>query len=194
MARELPPSWILELRARLEEPPPTRLPAEESRRAAVLVPLFVDAQELWVLLARRSDELPHHQGQIAFPGGSLELGESPWEGALREAREEIGLEPARVLRLGLLDEASTPSGFHIIPCVGAVPYPVETVIDEGEIAEVFAVPLSALASPQLVEQQRVEIDGLPREITIFHVGRHRIWGLTARVLFNLLERLGIAPA
>jgi 8-oxo-dGTP pyrophosphatase MutT (NUDIX family) len=194
MSTDAPASWILELRARLESPPPRRLPARDVRRAAVLVPLYVDAGQLWVLLTRRTDHLPTHKSQIAFPGGGLELGEDPWAAAVRESHEEIGLDPAKVLRLGMLDEASTPSGFHIIPCVGAVPHPVETRLNEEEIAEVFTVPLTALATPRLVEQRRVEIDGVPREITVFHVGRHRIWGLTARILLNLLERLGIAPA
>lgn len=194
MTTKLPPSWILELRERLEAPPPKRLPTREVRQAAVLVPLYVDAGQLWVLLTRRSEEVPQHKSQIAFPGGALELGETPWQAALREAREEIGLEPEKVLPLGLLDEASTPSGYHIIPCVGAVPYPLETRIQRAEIAEVFAIPLTAFANPQLVEQRRVEIDGVPREITMFHVGRHRIWGLTARILYVLLGRLGVSPA
>lgn len=199
MSVELPPSWIVELRGRLEEPPARRLPAlgqpaQEVRRAAVLVPLYVDAGQLWVLLTRRSDEVPHHRGQVAFPGGALELGESHWEAALRETREEIGVEPKTILPLGVLDEASTPSGFHIVPCVGAVAFPVETRIHQAEIAEVFAIPLVAFADPQLVEQRRVEIDGVPREITVFHVGRHRIWGLTARILFNLMERLEMTPS
>ena len=82
-------SWIMELRARLQTPPPERLPptalarGEDARRAAVLVPLYVDAGALWVILTRRSEDLPYHRGQIAFPGGSLEQGEDPWAAALR---------------------------------------------------------------------------------------------------------------
>ena len=187
-------SWIVELRQRLEVPPPERLPVAEVRRAAVLVPLYVDAGALWVLLTRRAEELPHHRSQIAFPGGALEPGEEPWAGALREAQEEIALDPRRVLPLGFLDEAETPTGFHVLPCVGAVPYPVATTPAAGEVAEVFAIPLSAIANPQLVERRSVVVDGSERELTIFHVAGRQIWGVTAVILWNLLERLGIEPA
>lgn len=187
-------SWILEMRQRLETPPPERLPVAEVRRAAVLVPLYVDAGALWVLLTRRAEELPHHRSQVAFPGGALEVGEEPWAGALREAQEEIGLDPRKVLPLGFLDEAETPTGFHVLPCVGAVPYPVETRPAAGEVAEVFAIPLSAIANPQLVERRSVLVDGTERELTIFHVAGRQIWGVTAVILWNLLERLGIEPA
>ena len=123
MSEPEPQSWITELRARLQTPPPERLPptalarGENARRAAVLVPLYVDAGALWVLLTRRAEDLPYHRGQIAFPGGSLEAGEDPWAAALRETQEEIGLDPKQVLQLGLLDEAETPTGFHVMPCV-----------------------------------------------------------------------------
>ena len=186
-------SWIVELRHRLTAPPPQRLPAaavgEATRRAAVLVPLYVDAGGLWVLLTRRAEDLPYHRGQIAFPGGSLEPGEDPWAAALRESEEEIGLDPKKVLALGLLDELATPTGFSMQPVVGAVPYPVETRPAAREVAEIFALPLAAVANPQLVERRTVLVDGTPRELTVYHVGGRQIWGATALVLSNLLERL-----
>jgi len=188
------PSWIEEVRRRLVEPPPRRLPPREARPAAVLVPLFVDAGALWTLLTRRADTLPHHRSQIAFPGGGVELGETAWEAALRESFEEIGLAPGKVLRLGELDEAETPSGFRIVPCVGALPQGIETRANRDEIAEVFAVPLTALADPRLIEERTVRIDGVPRRLTLYHVGNKTIWGLTARILQNLLERLGLAES
>lgn len=186
-----PSSWILEVRARLASPPPRRLPARDTREAAVLVPLFVDGGELWALLTKRTDSLPHHKGQIAFPGGGRELGEDAWTAALRESHEELGLDSARVLRLGQLDEAETPTGFRVMPCVGAVPQPLETRLNAAEIAEVFAVPLAALANPHLVEDRRVRLDGAERVLRIYHVGGRQIWGLTARLLQNLLARLGV---
>ena len=184
-------SWITEIRGRLEAPAPRRLPPSDVRRAAVLVPLYVEAGHLWTLLTKRTDHLPTHKGQIAFPGGGLEAGEGDWDGALREAHEEVGIEPESVLRLGQLDEAETPVGFRVIPCVGAVPHPIETTIHTGEIEEVFAVPLQELANPSLVEERTVKIDGKERTLRIYHVGRRQIWGLTARILQNLLVRLGI---
>jgi 8-oxo-dGTP pyrophosphatase MutT (NUDIX family) len=185
------PSWIVELRARLENPPPVSVELEESRAAAVLVPLFVDAGQLWVLLTKRADTLSSHRGQIAFPGGGLEEGEDAWAAALRESQEEIGLEPKKVLKLGQLDAARTHSGYHIVPCVGVVPFPLETLLNKDEIEEVFPVPIAALANPQMVEDRTVDFDGVRRVMRVYHVGRRQIWGYTARVLENLLFRLGI---
>jgi 8-oxo-dGTP pyrophosphatase MutT (NUDIX family) len=189
-----PTSWITEVRARLASPPPTRLapPTEvEIREAAVLVPLYVDARELWTVLTRRSIDLPHHKGQIAFPGGGRELGETMWQAATREAHEEIALPAEAVVELGQLDEVATPAGFRVFPQVGAIPREFEPVANEGEIDEVFSLPLSALSNPNLVEDRPVVINGQERQLRIYHVGRHQIWGLTARVLQNLLDRLGL---
>jgi 8-oxo-dGTP pyrophosphatase MutT (NUDIX family) len=183
-------SWIFELRQRLSTPPPRRLPVSEVRQAAVLVPLYVENGELWTLLTKRAETLPHHRGQIAFPGGGHEIGEDPWDAALRETQEELGVEPAQVVRIGELDEASTPSGFQIVPCVGAVPFPLETSINEAEIAEVFAVPLLAFTDFSMVEDRLVKIDGVERTIRVYHLGKRQVWGLTARIVQNLLQRLG----
>ena len=183
--------WILTLRERLSSPPPRRLGPSELRQASVLVPLYVDAGELWTILTKRTDDLPSHRGQIAFPGGGRELKEDPWAAALRETQEEIGLDPKVVLKLGELDEVESPAGFRVIPCVGAVPYPYEARPSEAEIAEVWSLPLSAFANPRVVEERPVEIDGAVRNLRIYHVGRHQIWGLTARILQNLLVRVGM---
>jgi len=184
-------SWIQEVRARLGSPPPTRLPVSDSRQAAVLVPLWVDAGELWTLLTKRSEALPHHRGQIAFPGGGRETGEDLWGAALRESEEEIGLPAKVVLRLGQLDEVGSPAGFRIVPCVGAIPKQFEANPSPDEIEEAFPIPISALANPRLVEDREVLLNGRRRTIRIYHVGRHLIWGLTARIVQNLLLRLGI---
>lgn len=186
-------SWIFELRKRLATPAPRRLPASEARPAAVLVPLYVDAGELWTVLTKRAETLPHHRGQIAFPGGGREIGEDPWDAALRESEEELGLDSGKVVRVGELDEASTPSGFSIVPCVGAVPYPLTTEINEHEIAEVFPVPLLAFADFSMVEDRLVKIDDVERWIRVYHVGKRQVWGLTARIIQNLMHRLGFEP-
>jgi 8-oxo-dGTP pyrophosphatase MutT (NUDIX family) len=184
-------SWIMEVRDRLTSPPPRRLAASDLRQAAVLVPLYVDAGELWTVLTKRTDTLPSHRGQIAFPGGGREFKEDPWAAAIREAHEEIGLNPATVLPLGPLDEVESPAGFRVIPCVGAVPFPFpfQAEPNAAEIAEVFSLPLSAFADPKLVEERPVNFDGVVRDLRIYHIGRRQIWGLTARVLQNLLVRL-----
>ena len=191
---DAPHSWIVEVRARLEAPPPTRLPPGESRRSAVLVPLFVDAGQLWTVLTKRSETLPHHRGQIAFPGGALETGEDAWSAALRESEEEVGMDPKRVIRLGELDEIETPTGFTVVPAVGAVPHPFEPKINEDEIAEVFSVPLSAFADVRVVEDRDVTLNGVERSIRIYHVGSRQVWGLTADIIQNLLARLELPSA
>ncbi|HKH44186.1 MAG TPA: CoA pyrophosphatase [Thermoanaerobaculia bacterium] len=184
-------SWITEIRESLESPPPRRLAASDLRPAAVLVPLYVDAGELWTILTKRTDTLPSHPNQIAFPGGGRELKEDLWGAALREAHEEIGLDPKTVLRLGELDEGETPAGFRVVPCVGAVPHTFQPQPNAGEIAEVFSLPLTAFANPQLVEERPVKINNVERMLRIYHVGGRQIWGLTARILQNLLVRLGM---
>lgn len=186
-------SWILALRERLGASPARRLAAKDLRQASVLVPLYVDAGELWTLLTKRTDTLPSHRGQIAFPGGGRELKEDPWGAALREAQEEIGLDPKAVLRIGELDEVESPAGFRVTPCVGAIPNTFKAQPSEAEIAEVFSIPVSAFANPKLVEEREVLLNGVARNIRIYHVGSRQVWGLTARVLQNLLIRLGLEP-
>jgi 8-oxo-dGTP pyrophosphatase MutT (NUDIX family) len=186
-------SWILSVRESLASPAPRRLPAQDLRPASVLVPLYVDAAELWTVLTKRTDTLPSHRSQIAFPGGGRELKEDPWAAALRESHEEIGLDPKRVLRLGELDEVDSPAGFRVTPCVGAIPFPYEARPNEAEIAEVFSLPLSAFANPRMIEEREVLLNGVARNIRIYHIGHRQIWGLTARILQNLMIRLGLEP-
>jgi 8-oxo-dGTP pyrophosphatase MutT (NUDIX family) len=171
------------------------LPAEApGRRAAVLVPLYVDAGEIWLTLTKRADEMSNHAGQVAFPGGANDGGEDSWQAALRETAEEIGLAPDRVLRLGQLDEIyAEVSGFRIVPCVGAVPFPYEAIRNEAEIDEVFSIPLLAFTDVKVIEDRQVEWRGRQREVRVYHVGRHAVWGLTARIIQNLLRRLDLEP-
>ncbi len=197
---EQPHSWIIELRHCLASPLPRKhppgepdLPGRAGRQASILVPLFVEAGELWTLLTRRTDNLPTHKNQIAFPGGAVEAGEGTWEAAVRETHEEVGLEPKTVVPIGELDEIVSVSGFRVTPWVGAVPSPVVPRINTDEIAEAFPVPLTAVSNPRMIEDRPVEIDGHQRVLRVYHVGSRQIWGLTAGVLTNLLERLGMAP-
>jgi 8-oxo-dGTP pyrophosphatase MutT (NUDIX family) len=188
-----PRSWIQEIRDRLASPPPRRLSANDLRPASVLVPLYVDAGELWTVLTRRAADLPTHRSQIAFPGGGRELKEDPWAAALRETQEEIGLDPKAILRLGELDEGDTPAGFRVIPCVGVIPFPYKANPNAGEIDEIFSLPLSAFSNPKMVEERPVKINGVERLLLVYHIGNRQIWGLTARILQNLLVRLGLEP-
>lgn len=201
-------SWIVEIRQRLEEPPPRVVVSaadgdgnggggdgDERRRASALVPLWVDAGELWTLVTERAQRLAGHRSPPAFPGALVVGGEEAWEAALRGGEEEAGLEPKAALELGRLDQVVTPAGVVIVPCVAALPKAI--VEQRGEpspdaaVTEVVPLPLSALADPRMVERRAVEVQGQPQEIVILHVGKRRIWGVTAAVIANLLVRLGL---
>jgi 8-oxo-dGTP pyrophosphatase MutT (NUDIX family) len=186
-------AWFEELGERIGSRPVLRLSEPEGLRpAAVLVPLQLEAGALWVVLIRRSDTMSQHAGQLAFPGGGREEGdEDEVATALREAHEEVGLAPDTVMVLGYLDEVVTSSGFAVAPVVGAVPAGAELTPHAGEVEAVVRMPLLYLANPALVEEQVLEIGGRRVRSPIFHYRSHRIWGATARILADLLSRLGL---
>jgi len=159
-------------------------------RAAVLVPLYVKAGELWLLLTRRSAGLPNHAGQIAFPGGGSEdADEDEIDTALRETQEELGIERAAVMVLGQLDDVVTPTGFVISPIVGALPSPLAVKPSGDEIESVVEIPFHILTNPQLVEYQELMVNGEVVVSPVFHYHGHRVWGATARVIADLVARL-----
>jgi 8-oxo-dGTP pyrophosphatase MutT (NUDIX family) len=163
--------------------------------AAVLVPLYVAAGQLWVLLTRRTDSLPQHGGQVAFPGGVREEGdENEVATALREAHEELGIDPSHVVVLGQLNDVWTPSGFLISPVVGAIPFPLTVRPASEEVEAVVQVPFGYLANPVVMEEQELEIAGERAPSPIYHYRSHRIWGATARILADLIGRLTGATA
>ncbi len=189
------PTWLEELAERIGARPAVRLSeAERLRPAALLVPLQVQSGELRVVLIRRADSPLQHAGQLAFPGGEREVGdEDEVATALRKADEELGIAPDTVMVLGQLDEFCTPSGFSIAPVVGVLPSSVEPVPHADEVEAVVRLPLLYLANPALIEEQEVIVAGLPIRSPIFHYPAHRIWGATARILADLLSRLGLMP-
>lgn len=169
-----------------------RAPGEEAalRPAAVLVPLVDREDGLTVLLTQRTDHLHHHAGQICFPGGRLEADDDGLVGAaLREAREEIGLEPAHVEPVGLLDDYETVTGFLVTPVVAFVEPRFELELDTFEVAEAFEVPLAFLLDPgnhQIHSRMR---HSERRRYYVFEYGERYIWGATAGMLMNLYRRL-----
>jgi len=259
-------SWILEVRRKLADPPPQVLVPRESlgedggngasaaaaesatagaaaafapRRAAALVPLFVDAGQLWTVITLRAQRVEGHASPPAFAGGLYggpkegagEGGEgegsggagdgigdgdggasgepeppapvadaldpaAAWQAALAGGEREAGLYPQAALDLGRLNEVATPAGVIVTPCVAAIPEPAfrkrEEPADDAGVIDVVALPLTVLANPRLVERRPVVAGGQPTEILILHVGGHRIWGVTAEVIVNLLARLGMA--
>ncbi len=155
------------------------------RAAAVLVPVVNRSGELVVLFTRRTAHLPDHAGQISFPGGRAEGGESPHETALRETREEIGLDAAQIQILGTLSEYATVTGYRVTPVVGLVRPPFELRPDAFEVAEVFEVPLAFLLDPANHQRNRLVQDGVERHYYAMPYGRYYIWGATAGMLMNL---------
>ena len=114
-------------------------------KAAVLIPLLLKEDGLWVLLTQRTNHLRDHAGQISFPGGRMDSEDrSPNDTALRESEEEIGLDPKRVEIIGHLPQYLTVSGYSVTPVVGLVQAQAEYVLDEFEVADVFEVPLSLI--------------------------------------------------
>lgn len=159
------------------------------RAAAVLIPV-VDRSEPTVLLTQRTEHLPSHAGQIAFPGGKIdETDASPLDAALREAEEEIGLAPDHVRLLGYLDVYETTSGFAIVPVIGLVTPPFALAPNPEEVADVFEVPLAFLMDARNHEQHVREWQGRQRRYYAMPWRDRYIWGVTAGILHNLHARL-----
>jgi 8-oxo-dGTP pyrophosphatase MutT (NUDIX family) len=185
---------IADVRARLAELPPPRPPeisAANSRPAAVLVPVFEDRGEAHVVLTKRPQTMPSHRGEIAFPGGKQDPGDgSLREAALREAREEIGLEPGDVEVVGELDSLRTvASQFTITPFVGLLATPPQLRPDPVEVDRAFAVPVSELLDPAAFREERWELWGAWRSMVFYELPGETVWGATARILTNLLRFL-----
>jgi 8-oxo-dGTP pyrophosphatase MutT (NUDIX family) len=158
----------------------------EARAAAVLVPIYPDPEPT-VIFTVRSEDLPSHKGQISFPGGSIDPGDaSPEAAALREAHEEIGLDPAGVTIVGRLDDMPTfVSGYVVSPIVGCLEGRPELTPNPAEVAHVLHVPLEDLVDeirrePGFPERGRT----YPTEAWVWR--DHVIWGVTARLLRDLL--------
>jgi 8-oxo-dGTP pyrophosphatase MutT (NUDIX family) len=158
--------------------------------AAVLVPLVEHEAGVTVVFTRRSETLRAHTGQIAFPGGRSDPGETPWETALREAHEEIGLDPSFVTVAGLSSGYQTRTGYDITPVVGFVRPGFHLKPNPDEVADVFEVPFAFLMEPGNHERQfRDQADGLRRYFYAMSYEDRVIWGATANMVRVLYERL-----
>ena len=157
-------------------------------RAAVLIPLFKKNGEYYVLLTRRTDKVRHHKGQISFPGGRQDPGEDFLATALREAKEEMGIEAKDVRILGELDDMCTvASDFCISPFVGLIPYPYPFKINRHEIEEIIEVPLSTFMDESKFRQELQMRNGESLQVYFYQHDEHTIWGATARILKQLMD-------
>jgi 8-oxo-dGTP pyrophosphatase MutT (NUDIX family) len=160
------------------------------RPAAVLAPLVLRPEGLKVLLTRRADTLRQHTGQIAFPGGRCDPGETPWETALREADEEIGLDRSFVHLAGLLTPYETVTGYRVVPVVGFVRPGFTLTINTGEVAEAFEAPFDFLMNTANHQRQSRETpSGERRHFYAMPYEDYYIWGATAGMLRGLHQRL-----
>lgn len=160
------------------------------RPAGVLVPVLPTSKGADVLLTKRSSRLKHHPGQIAFPGGKQDEGDSSViEAALREAEEEVGLPRDHVARLGTLPPHETVTGFLVTPVLGWIDRPFDIVPELGEVAEVFRVPLAHVTETRLYSVQSRRWRGTLRHYYTVPFGPYYIWGATARILRGLAERM-----
>ena len=156
--------------------------------AAVLAPVIERDGEHHLLFTKRADHLGEHPGQMSFPGGGAEpTDESILETALREASEEIGLEPAEAEVVGQLDDIRTVTEYAVTPFVARVPHR-EYEPDEREVAEIVVLPLSGILDPANYEYERRD-HPYYGDIVVhyFHVDGYTVWGATGRILVQLLE-------
>jgi 8-oxo-dGTP pyrophosphatase MutT (NUDIX family) len=179
-------------RALADGPEPRRSPVEglTSRCSAVLAPLYEHEGEVHVVLTRRAWHMRSHTGEVSFPGGKQEPGETLWQTALREAREETHLDPGSVERIGELDHLATvTSRSSIVPFVGVLPDRPRLVPNPDEVDAILHVPLAELLDPAVYRQERWGLPGIDRPIHFFEIVGDTIWGATASMLVDLLTRI-----
>jgi 8-oxo-dGTP pyrophosphatase MutT (NUDIX family) len=168
---------------------PVRADRPGFRRAAVLLPLYETEAGLHLLLVQRTEQVPTHKGQIAFPGGGFEEADGDLlNTALREAEEEIGLRPQEVEILGTLDDTVTVSSRHVVrPYVGFVPPEYPYRLDAFEVERLIHLPVAPLLAGAAFRAETWEREGQPLVVYFYDYEGSTVWGLTARILKQFVE-------
>ena len=162
--------------------------ASEAAPAAVLVAI-TDRAEPGIILTVRHEDMRTHAGQVAFPGGRIDPDEDATGAALREAWEELGLEPALVEPVAQLEPYRTVTGFAVTPVIGVIPPDLPLEPHEREVADWFEAPLSYLLDPANQQRQSMLFEGAERHYYRIDWNGRNIWGATAAMLVNLSRRL-----
>jgi len=188
------PSALARLKDHLPREPAPAAPPPDLTPAGVLVPLFLQDDEVQVLFTQRTLMVKDHRGQIAFPGGVRDP-EDPHllATALRETEEEIGLAPEAVEVLGTLPPIATITGYHITPFVGLIPHPYDFKPSPREVKRLLAFPVADFFPPERWSSGPYIFQGRTTRVCYWHNGQEVIWGATARILLNLLDHLGVYP-
>lgn len=185
LAQRSPQSSDYDLNPDIELSPSRRL-----RPAAVLVGLSERSDGWHLLLTKRSSKLRHHPGQIAFPGGRIDPEDtSPEAAAAREAYEEVGLDAGLVRAMGRLASHETVTNFDVVPVVAEITGPFEPIAEDGEVAEIFTVPLEHVTDPARFRVEGRRWQGRRRYYYTVPFGPYYIWGATARILKGLADRV-----
>lgn len=178
------------LKSSVKARPGEILSKPELRPAAVLVPFFDKEGVPYLLLTKRSEGVQRHQGEIAFPGGCWEPSDAGlFETALRECREEIGLERNAVTLIGRLDDHETVTGFSVAPFVSMISYPYPFRLDFREITELIEVPFSFLMNPENCRSRTMRFRGTERTVRSYLYNGNDIWGATAEMIYRLVARV-----
>jgi 8-oxo-dGTP pyrophosphatase MutT (NUDIX family) len=174
---------------------PSELLTDRPRPAAVLIPFLTRDSSWHILYTRRTDSLPEHSGQVAFPGGRADPADiSPESTALREAFEEIALRPEDVKILGTLNALPTVTNYYVTPVVGKIPWPYSFKLAQEEVTKVFTVPLRWLADPNNFEIRDRAVPNFSTPVKVIYFSPFEgevLWGVSAQITLNLLKALNL---
>ena len=178
------------IRGRLAELQPRRLEGGYARQAAVLMPFFEQDGEVRLLLTRRTDEVETHKGQISFPGGMREKGETLELTAIRETFEEIGIAADSIEILGSFHDYLSITDVRVTPFAAMLRPPFTVTPHDHEVAEVLRVPISLFLDPErlFIEKDFIIEGKIAGDYSWFY-GTHRIWGLTALIIHDFFEEI-----